>query len=109
MGLPQEPYFNLLVESFYSGPISGRHGPRHVRPVEGQGVDTRLYVECSKEMRELFQTGTMFVVTAKYSNKQGGIEFLKAPYHWGYTVVTAGQARRFLSTGKVPVARSRTK
>lgn len=100
MGLPAEPYFQVLVESFYSGPVSGRHGPIHVRPVAGQGVDTRLYVECSKEMRELFPVGSMFLVTAKYSNKKDGIEFLKAPYHWGYSHVSPEQARRFLSTRK---------
>jgi hypothetical protein len=100
MGLPDEPYFELLAESFYSGPISGRHDPIHVRPVAGQGVGTHLYVECSKEMRELFPINSMFLVTAKYSNKRNGIEFLKAPYHWGYTHVTFEQARRFLSTHK---------
>jgi len=82
MGLPGEPYFELLVESFCSGPVSGRHGPIHVRPVAGQGVNTRLYVECSREMRERFPVGSMFLVTAKFSNKKNGIEFLKAPYHW---------------------------
>lgn len=102
MGAPGEPYFELLVESFYTGSVSGRHGPIHVRPVAGQGVDTRLYVECSREMkdRELFPICTMFLVNAKYSDKQGGVEFLKAPYHWGYTKVTPTQARRFLARFK---------
>jgi hypothetical protein len=98
MGLPGEPYFELLVESFYSGSVSGRHGPIHVRPVAGQGVNTHLYVECSKAMRALYPVNSMFLVTAKFSNKKDGIEFLKAPYHWGYTHVTPQQARRFLST-----------
>lgn len=57
-------------------------------------------------MRELYPIGTMFIVTAKYSNRKGGIAFLKAPYHWGYTKVSRAQARRFLASGQLPVTRA---
>jgi hypothetical protein len=97
MVLPGEPFFELLVETYDSGQHSGRHGPLHVRPVEGQDVDTSLVVECSKSMRTDYPLGTMFLVTAKYSDRMGGGQYLKAPHAWGFTVVTKEQARRFLA------------
>jgi hypothetical protein len=102
MGAHGDKYFEVLVQSVYSGPESGKHGPVHMRPVAGQGVDTNLYVECSKEMRDLekFPVGSYFLATAKYSNKQGGVDFLKAPYHWGYSPQTPYQAKQFLRSFK---------
>lgn len=87
MALPAEPYFDLVVESFCPESTIGHRGSVHVRPVPGQGVDTSLYVECSREMTRLHAVGTRFLVKAKYSSRQGGAPFLKAPYAWGYTVV----------------------
>ena len=98
MGSPGEPYFKLLVESFYSGSVSGKHGPVHMRPVYGQGVSAGLYVESAKEMRDLsrFPIHSQFLVWAKYSDREGGVTFLKAPYRWGYTSVDESQAKSFL-------------
>lgn len=102
MALPEEPFFDILVESFDGGNVSGRRGRLHVRPVAGQGLDTSLYVECSREMREDYPLGTMFIVTGKLSNRKGGVEYLKCPHQWGYSVVGDTEARRFLSKLKAP-------
>ena len=98
MALPRSEYFNVLVETYYTGSVSGLHGPVHVRPVDGQGIDTAMRVECSKEMRdpERFKLGSMFIVTAKYSKRRGGIDFLKAPYDWKYLPVSRAGAFRKL-------------
>jgi hypothetical protein len=98
MGTHADYYFEVLVQSVYSGSESGKHGPVHIRPVAGQGLNTALYVECSKEMRDLerFSVGSYFLLTAKYSSKQGGVDFLKAPYHWGYSPRTPYEAEQFL-------------
>jgi hypothetical protein len=96
VALPSEPFFELLVETFDTGRVSGRHGTKHVRPVEGQGIDTSLVVECNREMRTNYETATMFVITAKFSNREGGKLYLKSPSPWGYTVVTEQKARDFL-------------
>ena len=97
MALPAEPFFELLVESVASQPGSGRYGV-HIRPVPGQGVDPALYVECAREMRTEFKVGTKFFVQAKYSHKEGGVLFLKAPYAWGYTKVSTAAATRFIKS-----------
>lgn len=96
MALPNEPFFELLVETFDARPVSGRHGTKHVRPVEGQGIDTSLVVEFNREMRRNYETRTKFVITAKLSNREGGKLYLKSPPSWGYTVVTGEQAADFL-------------
>lgn len=101
MGLPTEPYFDLLVETFDSGQVSGRHGTKHVRPISGQGYDS-LVVSCNREMRDLFPIGTLFKIRAKLSNKEGGAEYLKSPHSWGYSVVTKAEARRFLANLQSP-------
>lgn len=101
MGLPNEPFFKVLVESFDSGNVSGHHGHLHIRPVAGQGLDTSLYVESPRAMRKDHPIGTQFFITAKLSNKEGGALFLKCPHHWGYSVATPDDARAFLASLKV--------
>jgi hypothetical protein len=105
MALPDEPYFEVLVESFDGGNASGRHGRLHVRPVAGQGLDISLYVACPREMREDYPLGTMFMVTGKLSNREGGVEYLQCPHQWGYSVMSSAEARRFLSKLKTPRGR----
>ena len=105
MGLPDEPFFVVLVESFDSGNVSGHHGHLHIRPVAGQGLDTSLYVESPRAMRKEHPVGTQFFVTAKLSNKEGGVLFLKCPHQWGYSVATPDAARAFLSKLKASQAK----
>jgi hypothetical protein len=44
-------------------------------------------------MRELHPIGTKFRVRAKLTDREGGGEFLHAPYRWPYVVVSAREAR----------------
>ena len=96
MALQDEPFFELLVETFDSGPVSGRRGTKHVRAVEGQHVDTELVVDCNREMRDLFPLQTLFLITAKLTDRKGGGQYLKSPPPRGYSVVTTAQAKSFL-------------
>jgi hypothetical protein len=105
MGLPNEPFFKVLVESFDSGNVSGHHGRLHIRPVAGQGLDSSLYVESPRAMRKEHPVGTQFFVTAKLSNKEGGVSFLKCPHQWGYSVATPDATRAFLSNLKASQAK----
>ena len=100
MALTDEPFFVLLVETYDSGPVSGRHGTKHVRAVKGQQVDTGLAVECNREMRELFPPGTMFLITAKLTDRSGKTQYLKSPPPRTYSVVTKAQAKSFLRSFK---------
>jgi len=88
MGLPNEPYFDLVVESFLPASTAGRRGRVHVRPVDGQGIDSSLFVECARAMTLDYPVGTRFRVRAKYSNRKGRGAFLIAPYAWGFSVLS---------------------
>lgn len=93
MALPLEQPFDLEVESFLPSSTAGRHGAVHVRPVGGQGVSTKLNVECPDAMKTAYPVGTRFLVKVRYSNRKGGPTFLKAPYAWGFTVVAGLDAQ----------------
>lgn len=97
MALPDEPFFELLVETFDSGRVSGRHGTLHVRAVEGQGWGTDLVVECNREMRALYPVGSRFIITAKLSDRKGGGQYLKSPPPRTYTAVDEDEAAAFLA------------
>src|ERR1035437_4166845 len=56
MAKRNEPYFDVIVESYRPVSTAGLHGPIHIRPIEGQCFPTHLHVECSKDL----------VDTAKY-------------------------------------------
>jgi hypothetical protein len=56
-------------------------------------------------MRKEHPVGTQFFVTAKLSNKEGGVSFLKCPHQWGYSVATPDATRAFLSNLKASQAK----
>jgi hypothetical protein len=103
MALPNEAFFDVLVESYIGGK-SGRDYGRHIRPVAGQGLDTSLYVESPRAMRNDHPIGTQFFIKAKLSNKEGGALFLKCPHQWGYSVAAPDVALAFLSNLKASPA-----
>ena len=96
MALPDEPFFELLVETFDTGHVSGRHGTKHVRAVAGQNVDTNLVIECNREMRESFPIGSKFLLTVKLSDRKGGGQYLKSPPPRTYSLVSEAQANAFM-------------
>lgn len=105
MALPDEPFFKVLVETFDGGNASGRHGRLHVRPVAGQGLDTGLYVECPRAMREDYPVNTRFFVTGKLSDREGGTQYLKCPHQWGFSIAGDAEAEAFLRSLRVPQRR----
>jgi len=52
-------YTSIIVEVYDSGPVSGKHGPRHVRPAENQPFPQSLDVECDTTLAT-FPVGTKF-------------------------------------------------
>ncbi len=45
-------YQYVIVESYKPKSTSGLHGDVHIRPIEGQDLDTNMRVECSKELSD---------------------------------------------------------
>jgi len=77
-------YYDIIVESYYTGPTSGLHGTVHVRPIAGQRWPQHLRVECSKELIDtsLYPLGTQFVLSATLTDRQGEGDFIYSYFGW---------------------------
>ena len=58
-----------------------------VRPLPGQGVSIKTRVECSRQMRRTHPVGTVFRISARFTDREGGKPFLITPYTAEYEVV----------------------
>jgi hypothetical protein len=84
MAKRDEPYVSVIVESYRPHSTAGRHGPIHIRPIEGQPFPTYLDVECSKDLVDpaKYQVGTRFRIRAKLTDRLGGGQFLYSYFGW---------------------------
>jgi hypothetical protein len=86
MGMPDEPYYTIVVETYrVSG--SGLHEDIHVRPAADQQFPQSLHVRCPKAMRHAHPIGTRFRIYAKLTDKEGSRPFLHTHHNWDYEVL----------------------
>lgn len=72
-------YENIKCESF-KDPETGRI---RVRPLEGQGLPTKILIECSSEERKAHPIGTKFKTeNVKICKKTDGRIYLRAKDQW---------------------------
>lgn len=88
MGKPDEPYRYVVVESYYPSETSGLHGPIHIRPVAGQGLDTDMHVRCPKVLSYNYPVGTRFRIRAKITDREGSRPFLHSHHNWPFDVLS---------------------
>lgn len=88
MAKQDEPYREVVVESFRPLATSGLHGPIHIRPVKGQGLLETLHVECSKDLSRNYPVGTKFKIKAKLTDRESGGEYLYSYHGWAYKVLS---------------------
>lgn len=81
------PYYEVLVESFFPESSSGQHGKVHIRPVQGEQFSQDLHVECSKALSKNYPVGTRFRINAKLTDREDGGEYLYSHYKWKYEVI----------------------
>lgn len=94
MAKPEEPYRQVLVESFRPPSTSGLHGEVHIRPLSGQGLSEALHVECSKRLSRDYPVGTRFEISAKLTDREGSGEYLYSFHRWPVKVVAGPMQRR---------------
>jgi hypothetical protein len=84
-------YRDVAVESFldYDGEV-------RVRPVNGQAYSSELRVQCARALREDHPVGTRFLVSAKLTDRLGGLPFLYVYHGDPVEVLTPQQAKSFL-------------
>lgn len=91
-----DDYQKVLVQTYRAvGEQSSK--TMRARPVAGQGLDTGMKVECSGDMRDGHPEGTVFMITAKVTDRKGGPPFIYTHPRWAFKVLTAAQAADFLA------------
>jgi hypothetical protein len=60
-----------------------------------------MRVECSSKMRDNYPPGTVFIVQAQISDREGGTPFLYTHYNWPYEIVDRATAEERIARGKL--------
>lgn len=85
----------IVIETFRAhGEPSG--SMVRARPLPGQELSPELRVECTKRIRRDYPVGSLFLVSAKLTDRQGGTPFLYTNYRDTYERLTPVQAARFI-------------
>ncbi|MES2784720.1 MAG: hypothetical protein V4684_04595 [Pseudomonadota bacterium] len=95
-------HFYLLVETYRSGPLPGHRGEVRVRAVDGQRVDSSLFVRAQRSMRNDYPVGSRFLIRAQLSTREGGGEYVNTSNWDPICLVTENEAQEFLRTGRLP-------
>ena len=89
-------YRKVIIQTFRTSG-GGSSKSIRARPIEGQGLDTSMKVECSSAMRKNNPIGSLILLDAKVTNKEGGTPFLYAHYNSPYRIISVKEANEFLS------------
>ncbi|HEY0062286.1 MAG TPA: hypothetical protein VGC21_09195 [Telluria sp.] len=88
-------YREVAVESF----VDPRTGQLRIRPMAGQAFAPTLKVQCGRALvnAALHPPGTRFLVSAKLTDRLGGVPFLYVYHGDPVVVLTAAAAKKFLA------------
>lgn len=88
-------YHKVIIET-YLNTGGGSSKSIRARPIAGQGFDTAMNVECSSSMRKNNPVGTLFLLNAMETNREGGTPFLYAHFSAPFTILTQEESIKFL-------------
>lgn len=89
-------YRDVLIQTYYGSNTTSSDGIR-ARPYPGQGLDVLMNVECSSRMRKSNPVGTVFLLQAKVTSREGGTPFLYAHHNAQYRVVSTEEIQKFMA------------
>jgi hypothetical protein len=93
-------YRRVAIETFRN-PGEPSSKSLRARPLPGQGLNTGMKVECSSKMRNAYPAGTVFIVQAKVTDREGGPPFLYTHYDWPFEVVARAEAQARAARGEL--------
>jgi hypothetical protein len=96
MGDNMSHYKKVIIQTFRASG-GGSNKSVRARAIEGQGLDTTMKVACSSPMRKNNPVGSLFLLDAKVTNKEGGTPFLYAHYDSPYKIISEHEAKELLS------------
>jgi hypothetical protein len=88
-------YTDVLIQTYVNSGEASVSSVR-ARPYPGQKFSTHMNVECSKRMRAEYPVGSIFLVKAKLTDREGGGQFLYTHHSWSFRVLTEDEAQRYL-------------
>lgn len=81
-----QSYTPVVIETYKMSKPGKRHD-LHARPIKGQGkFRPEFDAECSRQMREEYPVGTMFLVWAILIDREG-TEFVYTSHRWPHDIV----------------------
>jgi hypothetical protein len=93
-------YRKIAIQTYRSnGEASGKS--IRARPLQGQGIATTMHVACSEKMRKEHPMGTVFIVKAKITNREGGPAFIYTSWKWPYSITTLDDAKNQIASGRL--------
>lgn len=91
-------YRHVAIETFRN-PGEPSSKSLRARPLPGQGLGSAMRVECSSKMRNAYPPGTVFIVQAQVTDRDGGPSFLYTHFNWPYSVVDRAEAEDRIARG----------
>lgn len=99
-------YRFVAIETYLNPGEASSTGIR-ARPLPGQGLPANMKVECSRKVRMDHPVGTVFIVKAQVTDREGGTPFLYSSWQWSCEVVSRAEAEARISQGASNDATSR--
>ncbi len=93
--------YRLIAIETYCNPGEPSSAGVRARPLPGQGLPADIKVECSRKVREEHPIGTVFVVKAQLTDREGGAMFLYSSWQWPCEVVSRKEAEARISRGEL--------
>ena len=93
-------YRQVAIETFRN-PGEPSSKSLRARPLPGQGLREPMRVECSAKMRDSGPPGTVFIVRAQVTDREGSPPFLYTHYNWPYRVVSRTAAEGMIARGEL--------
>ena len=94
-------HYRFVAIATYHNPGEASSVEVRARPLPGQGLPANMKVECSRKIRREHPVGTVFVVKAQVTDREGGVSFLYSSWQWPCEVVSRTEAEARISRGEL--------
>jgi hypothetical protein len=89
--------YRYVVIETYRSTGEGSSKKMRARPLPGQGLSAEMKVECSSKMRDAHPAGTLFLIQAKVTDREGGTPFLYTSHQWSYKIISPVEAAQAIT------------
>ncbi len=99
MSNPNKIYYLVAVKTSLRT-SGGAYSENRINPLPGQGFDPKLNVEWSRTIRDKYPTGTVFLIWAYLTDREGS-PFLYSYPSWDFEIVREKLALQWIAEGQI--------